>query len=326
MGKAFDTLMDLSHKVPERLRKHLKTAKLFQYDLYPVDTMEGVSMDSVPKLIETFAMPFPRVAIEDNVGVVIFAGEKDEVTDLTATRTMIGLTEVLDSEKVYRDNDSDDMFLNSVLGNDRATRRAAIKDMNGSFLLYTGNISVVWLPDEEKWCVESADVFTFSIISANEECIPSIDLDFKTMAIKEDIYALAERDMARAAITAYEELLPLGNQDKVILRTIPRKKDKHPPKYPKTHQRPLYTLLKPNEARQVMGLPEPKPAKKGGRTIKERRAHWRREHQRVLRSPKWGDKVGTVIEIDKTFIPAFWNGDRDAADQEHYYKVILGDE
>lgn len=324
MGARFDELIDLRDHIPEHLRRYLKQAKIFEFDMLPIDTLNNIDVSKIGKLAEGLVMPFPVVAIEDKAGVVIIISDKDKLLDTNVDRTCITYQMVI--ENSYRPNQSDDEFYERV-GLGRLFETKKEEDIVGSQMIYTGRFMVGWDNDIYKWAIDmdKCDLYS-AYIKMNDG--RENDFDFTNsdkMTYYNQVRMLCMRDFHRGVITAYEELLPLGDYDKVILREeliLSEREKKRLPKYRKTHQRAKYTIVRPNEARRIMGLSEPQPKTEGGRIIKERRAHWRREHERTLHHPKFGDKVGTTKTIPKTFIAAVWNGDDESTCGNKHYKVI----
>lgn len=346
---AFDMLIGNRDLVPEHLRKSLRTAKLFKFDIYPTETCDMVDLDKVDKLIDGFAMPFPITAVEDKAGVVIFISDKATMHDFRADRKVIIFNYVYpdineNRDKYYKRNDSDDDFLVSgglglrPLDDGLPTTAKDFEDVVGVTTVITGTVKADWIADSRQWALHRTDI---EYCAMHKPGVPTLVYDFVNADKSKNLELLGdpsdmlrgskpliERDLGRAAITAYEEMLPLGNYDKVIFCDRPKfssREEKRLPKYRKSAQRPKYTVIKPNEARKVMQLTPPLPKKEGGRVIKERRAHWRREHDHVLRAEKWGEKQGDVIKMPRAWIPSIWNGDTEAEVDGHYYKVILGD-
>ena len=322
MGAAFDKLIDKRDYVPEGLRVYLRRAKLFEYDILPTQALDGIPLEDCEKLVKTFSVPFPVTAVEDKSGVVILTSEGNpDQTDLTAVRMAIVAQFNRSNPGYYRENPSDTDFLARM----DHQKGEIPPELEGSFTVLIGQVEVRWDSSVHKWVGPRASVLCGVLWKANGEQVYHITPE-QAATLKGEARDLFERDLTRSVITAYEELLPLGNQEKVILETRKLRPNEKLPKFRKTCYRPTYTLLKPFEARKVMGLPDPVPKVQGGRVITERRAHWRAEHDRVLRHEKWGESKGKTIHVDRTWVHAVWNGDMVAERAGHKYVVILGDE
>jgi len=322
MGKRFDELIELREHIPEDLRRYLKQARLFEFDILPTETFEHVDLDKVDTLAKSMVIPYPVVAIEDKAGVVIIISDKDKLLDTRVKRRFITYTKAMEGS--YANNPSDDEFMRSHGYSGGQIDESII----GSKMVYTGTFFVDWGSDVKKWIIDQNDcgVETGYVYISNLGQEADFDFRDNEMAhLTDERYPLCNRDFQRAVITAYEELLPLGDHDKVFLREEPvfnDKERKRLPKYRKTCHRAKYTIVKPKEARRIMQLPDPTPKKEGGRVIKDRRAHWRSEHEHTFKHDKWGDKVGTTIMMPKAFVPAIWNGDDEAEVGNKRYKVV----
>jgi hypothetical protein len=326
MGEAFDKLIELREFVPEHLRQYLRKARLFQYDIYPIQSLDGIDVkdkDLMKGLIGNFCLPYPVTAVEDKLGVVIFTSEgKPSLSDLEAEREVIvGLHfKESDMDNYYRENESDKLFMQRHGLPERVYGLPS--DGLSCFSLMTGFVKVGWDAGLAKWLYKDTNIDAIGVWSTRKGKLDSSLLETQ---FREELKGLANRDLSRSAITAYEELLQLSNHEKVILEKRPKLSNKEAKtKYQKTAHRPTYTLLKPHEARKVMRLPEPEPKTEGGRVIIERRAHWRAAHQRELRAEKWGKSRGKVVQVERTWVHEFWNGEQRSEDSKHFYKVILG--
>ena len=83
-------------------------------------------------------------------------------------------------------------------------------------------------------------------------------------------------------------------------------------RYPRSTERPTYTVLPPKKIRQKMGLP-PIENKTNGKKA----PHWRRAHTRILRSDRYRQKGKTI------FVKACWIGPSEAKVGGKHYKVLL---
>jgi len=84
----------------------------------------------------------------------------------------------------------------------------------------------------------------------------------------------------------------------VEISPVSLKKRKPGVKVLRSNDRPKYTLLKPNEIRIAMGLPE----QLTNRTGSPKTPHPRRRHLRILRSERFGENQGKPIEVAATWV------------------------
>ena len=132
-------------------------------------------------------------------------------------------------------------------------------------------------------------------------------------------YALA---ILNNVMTAYEEVMYINQPTHFILEQVNvklhekfqrkfggKKKKK---RYPRSTERPTYTVLPPKKIRQKMGLPPIENETNG-----KKAPHWRRAHTRVLRSDRYRQKGKTI------FVKACWIGPSEAKVGGKHYKVLL---
>jgi hypothetical protein len=123
-------------------------------------------------------------------------------------------------------------------------------------------------------------------------------------------------DCMRNPVTAYEELIMLTNPKYFILEDSPAKEPKQKKgskKIPRSHQRPLFTFLKPADIRHKLGLEHPGPE----RTRNSPVPHERRKHLRRLRKES-GYKEDKVIPVK-----ACWIGASEKTVKGRRYRVRL---
>lgn len=108
--------------------------------------------------------------------------------------------------------------------------------------------------------------------------------------------ALAERDFRRGVITALEQLDYMRQPRQVVVEDRPaaggrqRQSRTQDQVVGRSPDRPAVILLDP-ESVQVLRRQQ------HGGSHASPRPHHRRSHTRVLRHPRWGDKVGTVVAV-----------------------------
>ncbi|MBD3407366.1 MAG: hypothetical protein GF411_14715 [Candidatus Lokiarchaeota archaeon] len=70
-GDNFNLLVQYRHHFPEELRRHIRTARLFCFDMLPTESFDGLDADTVNEHMNTLCLPFPVTAIEDRVSCTI---------------------------------------------------------------------------------------------------------------------------------------------------------------------------------------------------------------------------------------------------------------
>ncbi len=119
---------------------------------------------------------------------------------------------------------------------------------------------------------------------------------------------LMNRDLNEVVSLVYH----ISHQKNFILKETPKRVRKPGVKISRSHERPLYTILRPKQIREKMELPH----QGGTKCVHERRAHPRRlEHSRYTRNEDGSVKV---IKIKSS-----WIGPTEAKVGNKTYKVIL---
>lgn len=313
MGEQFDRLVKYRSHFPEGLRKYIRMARLFCFDMLPTETSTSSEWEQWGKYSPDFTLPFPVTAIEDRVSCVIMYDLEPNVIGLSQTR---GVLEAVSMRALLQPG----AFAGSLPElpfDEHKKMEAAYSEFDATAVRW-GTIQVDWDAGINKWVGTSDSRFHVegTLMVDERKDVPPID----AVALCPEA---ANRDFERAGITAYEELLRLSEPSTFLLERLPKKTTSS--KYRKSFERPNYTVLHPGAIRQLLKLPTPEPDKdEKGRVILERRAHWRSEHTRTLRSERYGDRRGEVLEIPRSYVSAFWKGPSEATIGGHHYRVILG--
>lgn len=121
-------------------------------------------------------------------------------------------------------------------------------------------------------------------------------------------------DSLKSAICAIEEIMYFNDPNRFIVEVTPTKvRHSSGSKITRSHERPLYVILTPKEIKIRTGL-----SGSSNRSGSSKRAHPRRRHYRTLRSEKFVNKQGQVIEVRET-----WVGPVQAQVGNRIYKVLL---
>lgn len=112
--------------------------------------------------------------------------------------------------------------------------------------------------------------------------------------------------------SAIEQALFINQPKNIVIEiTATKQRPEKPPRLLREHERPAYTLLRPQEARKLMGLPGPEAGSK--KIPHERRAHYRR-----LESEFYTHKKGQTIVV-----ASCWIGPKEAVVGNKKYRVIV---
>ena len=199
-------------------------------------------------------------------------------------------------------------------------------------------IAVITFPDKDLVMVAKGHCHSFDYADGHYSGISMIDEIWTgpprgELVFRHEIFNTQDKnytDTVFAGVTslvvrALEMLALMNTLERFVLEQKPAKD--RPPKKAKgrilrSNERPTYTLVKPKEAREIMGIKE-EASVPTGRKITERRAHYRKEHERRLKSDRYSNAKGRVLTIPKTFIPAVWAGESESVVGNKRYKVIL---
>lgn len=263
--------------------------------------------NSVPKEFGThvFFLPFEYCAFipYDNVCMILMDGEKDD-KGMIPNRGVVIFT---------RDNS------------------------NHNYILHLGEIRHSYEEDEDNNTTASSEWLTGGI--------QIIDVEYKESTLFETTKEFAEAtskefydsyfEMIKDGIDLiFYTLCQLHEPKNFLMETAPAKMRKtNSKKIPRSHQRPQYTILKPNKARKKMGLPIPSEYKGG-----KKRPHERRRHERFLSDDKYkwgldgkpldkqiipyGPRAGQAY-YKKIMVPSIWIGPSQVRKGNKIYRVIL---
>ena len=320
MGKSFDLFVTHKNQFPEELRKRIANARLFEFDMFPTESLPASYYKDVPDLAYNFCLPFSTVAVEDKTSCVILWDQQKNAVGIEHGR---GMMEIADSrnyleEESFRLSSQD--RLRGRTEKDNIESRNSLREMAEAMgeyplMLRWGTGSINWVDDRQQWLGHGRVKGALYWFQKSGRVMDIL----KSCALSKELSDALDMDYMRGMITAYEELLQMSVRTHFILETRPKKTTKS--KYRKSHERPVYTVVRPSQARKSMSIPDPKRSKK--RSIRERRAHIRREHKRELRSEVFKNKQGQTVEVKRAYIPAVWEGPSESEDNSHIYRVLL---
>lgn len=262
-----------------------KCARLFHFPINPHERLPKEHDEvQIAFLRDMFVQPFPVVAVEDNASCVVIQDLRDNEPGLSHPRIFMELTPSSPDSSAYKDG-------------------VLLREFGplGVNMLSIGVIDKVAIIGSSGYELSVSDMFIFVYDTSGRQIdVAHFDSDTEVA-----------RSIATNWMTALEELMLLNSPDRFILERSPVKTRKNPKKILRSHERPVYTILKPSEIRSRLNI----SSDSTGRHV---RVHERRAHPRVLRSEKFKAMRGKTI-----IIPATWVGQSEKRVGNHYYKVLL---
>jgi hypothetical protein len=307
----FDKLCWFAERFPQLLSPSmasvLRRASLFRFPHVSHEVLpKHYTRDELDFQNEFFHLPFRVVAIEDLTSCVLLWDDKPDQVGLRAKRWFVELASLSSKNAQSWNDGSQEAEARSKLpqaSRDRLERafnfsfgalevhdveNTGVSETSWRFAL-AGNLVAYHMLDDDGPMAEGAD-----LLSSYPEGVTSVSL--------------------RNAMTGIEELMVFNRPDRFIVRETPAKvRSQDGPKIPRSHERDTYTLLRPQEARSKLGLPE--PTGRSGRFVGERRRHVRRYPDDPERWPNAHGK--TVV------IPATWVGPHEANVGRRKFSIML---
>lgn len=311
---AFDKLCWFSERLPALLGPSmasvLRKAHLFRFPHVSHEVLpKHYTREELDFQNEFFHLPFRVVAIEDLTSCVLLWDDKPDQVGLKSKRWFVELAS-LSTERAKSWNDGDQE------AQVRAQMPRAVRDRLER--AYNFSFGALEVHDVEN--TGESDVSWRFALAGNLVAYHMLDDDGPMREGADLLHGYAEGVTGvalRNAMTGIEELMVFNRPDRFIVRdTPPRVRKETDPKVPRSHERPNYTLLHPQEARAKLGLPAPAPGPTGGpRFVGERRRHVRRYPDDPVRWPKAHGKVIVV--------PATWVGPHEATVGRRHYSIML---
>jgi len=297
----FDALCRYAERHDRELLPLVRQAKLFWFDAIPQHVLNtkiepaGARMHN-----ESFFLPFGVIAIEDRGGCVILADVEAKQKGLPGLRVFVEAISV----DVMCGPQSKEIFL----GNQENVEHLRQQGWPpGAILVTAGKIGVELAEDGSgnRWLSGSVRYVRGATKDLAGAPRPFDKVDDETL----------ERAL-QGAETALREVMYFNSPSRFVVERIPLScigKPDTSAKIPRSHERPMFTLIDPRSARRVMGLPEPT-----GEGHASPSPHERRRHYRTMRSERFTRARGRTI-----IIPACWVGPSESVVGKHMWKVRL---
>tara|TARA_R100001086_G_scaffold192515_1_gene109732 strand:- start:11032 stop:11964 length:933 start_codon:yes stop_codon:yes gene_type:complete len=306
----FDRLAGFADRFPDRfrgLRDILARAHVFHFDYAPHEVLpKSYTREELNFHAEHFVLPFPVVAIEDRSSCVLMWDADPDAQGLGCERYFVEAAPLaMQCARSWRDAEEEEEWRKSL----SPAMRARIESM----VQYS--VGVIHSIDPSR---DPSDAALSSWLDITAAAMLDVQVATKTDFCHEETARLqSEPSVLRGtvipnAMTAIEELMQLNTPDRFILRTSPAVAVKGGRKKTlRSHERPIYTLLKPDEIRARMQT----PGDGAPRRLHERRRHVRRYPDDPTR---WPNVHGKAVVI-----PACWSGTAEATVGRRHYKVML---
>lgn len=301
----FDKLCGLVERHLPEYKQIIEDSNLFIFPGRSHEILTEITTDSQFKRIEVFQLPFTVTAVEDTASLVILIDCEPGQIGFDKPRYFIEAMPFI--SKTNRD---DLEFVDYTIEEDpvKNMNPQLRKKMERSYIITSGYM-------ENMICKGGAEIFgdgriDNSLVVSKQDGIIS---DASKLSNWEEMrYESKTLSMATNAITALEEILHFSSPEFFILEAESKEyKKAGVKKIRRSNQRPIYTMLKPTEIRNKLGLKQPE-SQRGSPRPHERRAHYRR-----LRKES-GYKEDRIVPVK-----ACWIGPTQAEKGGKRYKVRL---
>ncbi|MDX1701713.1 MAG: hypothetical protein R3250_13890 [Melioribacteraceae bacterium] len=308
----FDKFCRVVERSMPGLVKTVDQARLFHFPGRPHEFLPKELDDkTVEFLSKEFMLPFPCVCVEDTAGAVFLIDFKKNIKGINKLRAYIDIVPFHTPASEFGDiNRKDEKQYNQLIKEHPDAQKnlyiitagelEEIKFVSGKDFYSVGSLRRV--------IVAAVDEHRPKNIILKDASHPNLSVAFDPRMLQQHLEASLKN-----AMTAVQEILYANTPNKFIMQSKPtRLMKKKPGKLLRSTQRPIYTILKPNEIRKIMKI---KINSGSGGT---RGAHDRRAHPRTFHSEFYKEMQGKTI-----MIPATWVGPSEAKVGKRRYKVML---
>jgi len=299
----FDKFCGLVERHFKEFEYIVREAKIFYFPAAPHEVLpKGIDVEF---FAENFFLPFQVVAVEDSASMIILIDKSKNIQGLYEERLFIECLPLFGDWNNYGDSEK---VPESIKENYR-------KDPHRFKDKYVITFGFVKLNPEG---TNTKGYIAEGMIKNSWTCDKNEFKNFMSYYPSPDDINLLSRSTLRNACTAIEEIIYFNTPNRFILEERPisiRKKSFviNSKKIPRSIDRPIYTLLKPKEIREKLGISS-HVVTDGG----TKKGHYRRRHIRTLRSD-----VFTKMKGKSIVIPAVWVGPSEVERGNRRYKIML---
>jgi hypothetical protein len=306
----FDALCSIADNHLPHLGELVRKAHLFAFPgrAHEILSKERFTKEKVDFINETFFLPYQHVAVEDTASCCVIWDTAKNVIGAKNERRFIDCSPF--NSRMVRELQASSVEQGIVdLTAQKLDEFCKESGVFDGYTISVGNIITWWAGD----CDSQSGARRIVDGMITSSWFVSRDSGILKAFSNNDLVELSP-EILRFVGVAFGEVLYFNSPDRFVLKRSPLK-ERDPRKsvhIPRSHERPVYTLLTPKEIREKLSIEEP------SELIKHVSPHERRQHYRSLRSEVYTHKKGQTI-----IIPATWVGPSEKTIGRHHYKVVL---
>jgi len=280
-----------------------RESKLFVFNKIPHEFLKKNAQMEYKKHEDIFAIPFPITAIEDPASLIILMDEEEGQLGFGSRRKFIEVIPLLVNETAFSDGDPDFNPLEAASASFNVDPASAVT-------ISFGHIENGRFTEDGSYMEGAVE----RIIFADKN---KVHYNLKVSEMPREHAKVIYENGIRNVFTALEEILAIYTKDSFVFEEQPvTTKPNKNKKILRSHQRPLFTILKPVEIRTKLQINTPHSDTPTGRSSPI--AHERRRHPRRLVSEKGYFKKDKIVVI-----PATWIGESEKRIGNKFYRVRL---
>jgi len=302
----FDTLAYIAERHFPELFAMVNEARLFVFPGRAHEILgKNLTEEEFVFLKEGFFLPFQTIAVEDTGSCVILIDQEPNVKGSKEKRLFIEILPMGQDPDEYADPEEVKQELRKIAHLEKSLNMEPFYVISAGYI-----VDFEPLVGEDKFGYAFAgDVSVTGSTTKKEVIKPLTSIN----NLSPDLQNRWVEAALKNVIIAMQEIFYFNNPNRFILEKTPVKTKKKPRDnfIPRSHDRPIYTILTPNEIRKKMGLEESHISHASPI------AHERRRHVRVFKHPKFSKMQGKSI-----IIPASWVGPTETQVKKSRYKVM----
>ena len=299
----FDKLLGLAERHVPAICPILKDCKLFDFPHVPQDVLpKSLSAETREFFAHYFALPFPRVAVEDKASVIIVWDTSADAVGLGATRFFIECMGIEPNPAMCDDARYKEEYEAHV--KNRGGNLIANKPLAGTYIINMGEFALTSAMETQ--IVIEGRLFNSMAVNKKNGVV------LTNMGMPKQDFELISRGALKNVKTVIEELMVFNGPDRFIVEKSPVRRKPNRKKLARSQDRERYVLLTPTEIRQrLAGSVE---------SVEGRIPHDRRRHVRMYPDDpeRWPNMHGKA-----KVIPATWVGPHEGVKGNTRYRICL---